>query len=64
MTFKPSFPDAAVAYIRLHQDEWPSVLAYKIGVLFGYPCTKRGVSEQIRKMRREHEAMQAKAATA
>ena len=51
MTFKPAFPLEAVEYIRRHRDEWPSVLAYKIGVLFGYTCTDRGVREQIKKMR-------------
>jgi hypothetical protein len=51
MTFKPPFPPAAKEYIRLHQDEWPSVIAYKIGVLFNYPCTDRGVREQIKKIK-------------
>lgn len=51
MTFRPPFPPAAVEYIRLHKDEWPSVLAYKVGILFGYTCTKRGVAEVIRKIR-------------
>jgi hypothetical protein len=51
LTFKPAFPPAAQEYIEKHIDEWPSILAYKVGVLFSYPCTDRGVREQIKKMR-------------
>ena len=50
MTIKPPFPPAVKEYIRLHQDEWPSVIAYKIGVMFNYLCTDRGVREQIKKI--------------
>lgn len=49
MTFK-GFPPAAKEYIRQNKDEWPSVLAYKIGVLFNYRCTDRGVRGQIKKL--------------
>lgn len=63
MTFKPPFPPAAVEFIRMHQDEWPSVLTYKIGVLFDYPCTDQIVRKKIKEIRKEVEtlgAMQAK----
>ena len=53
MTFKESFPPVAHEYIKQHMDEWPSVLAFKIGRLFGHICTERGVREQIKKIRRE-----------
>jgi hypothetical protein len=48
--FKPTFPPAAKEYIKIHQDEWPSVLAYKVGVLFKYPCTPQGVKKLIKKI--------------
>ncbi len=48
MSFKPPFPPAAKEYLKAHADEWPSVLAYKVGVLFSYPCTGRGVREQLK----------------
>lgn len=54
MTFKPPFPDAAVEYIRVHQDDTSrSVLAWKIWVLFGYRCEKEGVKGVIRRLRKE-----------
>jgi len=49
VTFKPAFPPAAQEFIKLHKDEWPSVLAYKVGVLFHYPCTPQGVKKLIKK---------------
>jgi hypothetical protein len=51
MTWKKPFPEAAKEYIRQNINEWPSVLAYNIGKLFDYPCTDRGVREQIKKIR-------------
>lgn len=51
MTFKDPFPPAAVEYIRINKDEWPSVLAYKVSILFRYPCTDRGVREQLKKIK-------------
>ena len=57
---KGAFPRAATLYILANIDEWPSVLAYRIGVLFGYPCTKRGVQNKIIQLRRGQDAMQTK----
>lgn len=51
--FKPPFPDAAVEYIRIHQDDSRSVLAYRVTVLFGYSCTKEGVKGVIKRIRKE-----------
>lgn len=51
MTFKDPFPEAAQEYIVRHKNEWPSVLAYKVGVLFNYPCTPQGVKKQIKKIK-------------
>jgi hypothetical protein len=53
VTFKPPFPPAAREYIGKHLDEWPSVLAYKVGVLFDYPCTKEGIKGIIKKIKAE-----------
>jgi hypothetical protein len=52
MTFKPAFPEAAVEYLRQHQDEWPSVLAYKVGVLFGYTCTDQIIRKKLKELRK------------
>jgi hypothetical protein len=53
VTWKKPFPPAAKEYIRQNQGEWPSVLAYNIGVMFDYPCTDRGVREQIKKIKQD-----------
>jgi len=53
VTFKPPFPPAAVDYIRSHIDESRSILAYKVTVGFGYPCTKEGIKGIIRKIKAE-----------
>jgi hypothetical protein len=53
MAFKPPFPPAAREYISKHIDEWPSVLAYKVGVLFKYPCTDKGIRGQLKKIKEE-----------
>jgi hypothetical protein len=45
MTTGPPFPPAAKEFVRMHMDEYPSVLASKINKLFDYPCTDRGVRE-------------------
>jgi len=53
LTFKPPFPEAAVEYIRKHQDESRSTLAYKVRCLFGYDCNKEGVKGIIRKLKKK-----------
>lgn len=50
---KGPFPRSAVLYILAHMDGWPSELAYRIGVLFDYPCTKRGVQNKMIQLRRK-----------
>lgn len=37
------FTAAEKEYIRQHLDEWPTVIAYKLSILFGTPRTARGV---------------------
>jgi hypothetical protein len=59
MVWKPPFPPAAQEYIRTHAEEWPSVLAYKVGVLFNYPCTRDGVNKFLKRVRRINEAEKA-----
>jgi hypothetical protein len=57
VTFKPPFPPAAKEYVRQNIDENRSVLAFKVGRLFGYPCTKEGVKCLIRKIKKEGDAL-------
>jgi hypothetical protein len=54
LTFKPPFPDAAVEYIRIHQDDKSrSEIAIRIWDLFKYPCNKEGVKGVIRRLKKE-----------
>jgi hypothetical protein len=51
MTFKPPFSEIEKVYISMHKDEYPSIIAYKLSVLFGTTRTTRGVREQLKKIR-------------
>jgi hypothetical protein len=53
MTWHPPLSPAEKEYLRKHQDEWPSVLAYKVSQLFGIPRTERGIRNAIKKLKNE-----------
>lgn len=53
MTWHPPLSTVEKEYLRKHQDEWPSVLAYKVSQLFGTPRTERGIRNAIKKLKNE-----------
>lgn len=53
MAWHPPLSMAEKEYLRKHQDEWPSVLAYKVSQLFGTPRTERGIRNAIKKLKNE-----------
>jgi L-rhamnose mutarotase len=53
MTWHPPLSPAEKEYLKRHQDEWPSVLAYKVSQLFGIPRTERGIRNAIKKLKEE-----------